>query len=160
MDERRKNIRLNGHDYSEQGAYFITVCTRDRQPIFWQFGTSVGATCGRPSLSAEGRIVDDEIRHLSAVYPNIWVEKYVIMPNHIHFLLCIGGMEDGRPQAAPTVSRILKQFKGAASKRCGRSLWQKGFYDHIIRDDNVFLTKWNYIDANPARWQEDAYYGG
>ena len=71
---------------------------------------------------------------------------------------------DGRTQFAPTgpvaLSRIIKQFKGMTSKRCGQSLWQKSFYDHIIRDENDFLTRWNYIDTNPARWQEDQYCEG
>ena len=105
-------------------------------------------------------MVDEEMRHLSAVYPNVWVEKYAVMPNHIHLLICIADEENGRPQVAPTISRIIKQFKGVTSKRYGESLWQKSFYDHIIRDDNDFLRKWNYIDTNPARWQEDEYCEG
>ena len=76
------------------------------------------------------------------------------MPDHIHLLICIGG-GNGRPQVAPTLSRIMQQFKGVTTKRCGRPLWQKGFYDHVIRDDNDFLTKWNYIDTNPARRGEE-----
>ena len=108
-----------------------------------------------------GKDIEKTIHYINNNYAGVLMSKYVIMPNHIHFLLCIGAREeDGRPQVAPTVSRILQQFKGVTSKRCGQSLWQKGFYDHIIRDDNDFLTRWNYIDANPARWQEDAYYGG
>ena len=158
--ETRRNIRLKGYDYSQAGVYFVTVCTKDHRPTFWEESVPVGATCGRPPLSETGKTVDEEIVHLSAVYPNVWAEKYVVMPNHIHLLICIDGSEDGRTQVAPTISRIIKQFKGVTSKRCGQSLWQKSFYDHIIRDENDFLTRWNYIDTNPARWQEDQYCEG
>ena len=153
----RKDIRLSEYDYSRAGAYFVTVCSRNREPLFWENSgnsTPVGATCGRPPLSETGKIVDREIQHLSDVYPGVWVEKYVVMPDHIHLLICIVN-EGGRPQVAPTLSRMMQQFKGVTTKRCGRPLWQKGFYDHVIRDDNDFLTKWNYIDTNPARRGEE-----
>lgn len=158
--ETRKDIRLPGFDYSQGGVYFITVCTRNKELLLWERDAFVGATCGRPPLSAAGEMVDREIAHLSSVYPNVWIEKAVVMPNHIHLLLCIESEESGRPQVAPTVSRIMQQFKGTVSKRCGRPVWQKGYYDHVIRDENDFLTKWNYIDTNPARWQEDQYCEG
>lgn len=152
----RKDLRLKGYDYSRAGAYFVTVCTRDREKIFWE---PVGATCGRPPLSEMGKIVQNEIQHMSTIYPGIWVEKYVVMPNHIHLLICMDtGERDGRPQAAPTLSRVMQQFKGATSKRCGRPLWQKSFYDHIIRDEQDYRARWAYIDTNPARWQEDRFY--
>ena len=156
----RKNLRLNDYDYRQVGMYFVTVCTRDRVHLFWDTHP-VGATCGRPTLSALGKIVDGEIQHMSTVYPNVRVEKYAVMPNHIHLLICISdGNGDGRPQVAPTLSRIVQQFKGVTTKRCGRPLWQKSFYDHIIRDEYDFTTRWNYIDTNPARWREDEYFGG
>ena len=63
-------------------------------------------------------------------------------------------------RAVPTVSRIINQWKGIVTKRTGRPIWQKGFYDHIIRDHNDFLTKWTYIDTNPACWREDQYCEG
>ena len=66
--------------------------------------------------------------------------------------------EKGRAQLAPTVSRIIQQFKGAVTKRIGISVWQKGFYDHIIRNESDYLRIWQYIDTNPAKWQEDCYY--
>lgn len=168
--ETRKRIRLREYDYSQAGVYFVTICTRNREPLLWErgmptgatcgdpslpeYGHPVGATCGRPPLSQLGETVEKEIVHLSSVYPSIWVEKYVVMPDHIHLLLCIGNEENGRPQVAPTVPRIMQQFKGAVSKKCGRPIWQKGYHDHIIRDENDFLARWNYIDTNPARRME------
>lgn len=59
---------------------------------------------------------------------------------------------------APTISRAMQQFKGAVTKRIGQTIWQKGFYDHIIRDEADYLRIWDYIDTNPAKWAEDEYY--
>ena len=64
----------------------------------------------------------------------------------------------GRPQAAPTLSQIINQFKGSATKRAGYILWQKGYHDHIIRSEADYLRIWDYIDTNPAKWREDCYY--
>ena len=79
----------------------------------------------------------------------IHVDHYVIMPNHVHLLLRI--TPDGRRVAAPTVSSVVNQFKGAVSKAAGFSCWQKSFHDHIIRDEADFRRIWEYIDANPGK---------
>ena len=166
MEERRKNVRLSGYDYSQTGAYFVTVCTKDRQTLFWDrdwHESPVGADIIRPKsdnanhgpLSEIGEIVDQAIQNIPRVYDGVIVEKYVVMPNHVHLLLTL---HKGRMISAPTVSAVVGGMKRWASRQCGRSLWQRGFYDHIIRDDNDFLTRWNYIDTNPARWQEDRFY--
>ena len=99
-------------------------------------------------MSAAGEIVDRAIRNIPNIYEGVTVEKYVVMPDHIHMILVIG---EGRIISAPTVSTIIGGMKRWASRQCGRPLWQKSFYDHIIRDSNDFLTRWNYIDTNPAR---------
>ena len=153
---RRKPNRLPNYDYSQAGYYFITLCTKDKQPLFWQ--PSVGATCGRPLLSDLGRIAEDTLSRLDAVYPYVRVDKWVVMPNHIHLILVLGADADGRPQVAPTVSRVMKQFKGAVSKRAGIPLWQKSFHDHVIRGEADYRRIWNYIDANPRKWRQDCYY--
>lgn len=89
-------------------------------------------------------------------YENTCIDHYVIMPNHIHFIIKIGNT--GQPAAAPTLSRIVNQFKGYVTKQTGNSIWQKGFYDHVIRDEDDYLTKANYIENNPAKWAEDELY--
>ena len=150
--ETRRNIRLKGYDYSQAGVYFVTVCTKDRRPIFWEESVPVGATCGRLPLSETGKTVDEEIVHLSAVYPNVWAEKYVVMPNHIHLLICIDGSEDGRPQVAPTISMVVQQFKGSITKQAGRPIWQKSFYDHGIRNQQDYDEIWQYIENNPLKY--------
>ncbi len=147
---KRKPNRLAEYDYSQNGAYFMTVCTKNRKPIFWDEDANVGANCVRP-LSQIGIIVDDEIQKMNKTYPEIKIDKYVIMPDHIHFIISIQS-EIGRTQFAPTISRTIKQFKGTISKQVGVSIWQKSYFDHIIRNRQDYDEIWKYIDQNPARW--------
>ena len=151
----RKNIRLKDYDYSQNGAYFITICTQDGHDLLGKI--DVGANCVRPILSEIGQIVENEMTVLSNPYEDVIVDKYIVMPNHIHMIIFIS-TESGRTQFAPTVSRIIKQFKGSISKQIGDSIWQKSFHDHIIRDERDYKIIWNYIDSNPAKWVEDKYY--
>lgn len=146
----RKPNRLKNYDYSQNGVYFITVCVKNRNPILSYI--PVGANCVR--LSKIGKVVEEEINNISKIYANVTVENYVIMPNHIHLLVFIDRFS-GRTQFAPTISRIIKQFKGVITKRLSKSIWQKGFYDHIIRDEYDFQIRWQYIEDNPYRWCED-----
>ena len=91
-------------------------------------------------------------------YPAITVDRYVIMPNHVHLLLQIHTDPDGRSMIAPTISVIMQQFKGIVTKKVGIPIWQKGFYDHVIRSEQDYLDVWNYIEGNPSKWTEDALY--
>ena len=154
----RKPNRLPEYDYAQPGAYFITICTLNRQCVLSQI--SVGATCGRPDpviLMDAGKMVDRELNRIGEIYENVAVDSYVIMPNHIHMILYI--REDGgRPQVAPTISRVVKQMKGTVTKKLGRAIWQKGFYDHVIRDAQDYLVKRKYIEENPAKWALDEYH--
>ena len=118
----------------------------------------MGAATGRQQgifLSNQGKIVDRCITNIPIHYPAISVDQYVIMPNHIHLLLQIHAGNDGRPVAAPTVSQVVNQLKGAASRQAGFPLWQKGFHDHVIRGDADYKEIWNYIQNNPATWEND-----
>ena len=100
---RRKPNRLPNYDYSQAGYYFITLCTKDKQPLFWQ--PSVGADIICPpqgiQLSSIGRVVDEAIRAIPAHYPNVALDKFVVMPNHIHLILALAE-PDGRIISAPT----------------------------------------------------------
>ena len=155
---KRKPNRLSGYDYSQNGAYYVTICVKDRRNLLWH----VGATCGRPLekplLSHIGEIIDVEIAKISYVYENVSIEKYVIMPNHIHLIIILQPDKSGRPQVAPTISRIIQQFKGSISKQLGYSIWQKSYYDHIIRNESEYQKIWEYIDTNPLKWELDRYY--
>ena len=149
---KRKNIRINDFDYSTPGAYFITVCTANREKIFWS--NRRGALCAPANvpLSDIGIIVDNEIQKLSSVYDAVAIEKYCIMPDHIHLILSIRTDENGRTQFAPTVSRVIKQFKGSITKKIGRPIWQKSFYEHGIRNQRDYDEIWEYIENNPLKY--------
>ncbi|MBQ8859840.1 MAG: hypothetical protein IJ015_00710 [Ruminococcus sp.] len=151
----RKQIRLKNYDYSSAGVYFITVCVKDKKPLLWN---NVGATIGRPSdtrLSVYGKIVDDAIRQIPKHYPDVKIDNYVVMPNHIHLLLSIEGIVGGRPMVAPTISRVIKQMKGYVSKQIGYSIWQKLFIDHIIRSESDYIEHYTYIENNSTKWESD-----
>lgn len=152
---KRKNIRLNDYNYSSNGAYFITICTKNKENLLWK---NVGANCVRPldqlPLSKIGIVIENEIYKLNTVYENIKVDKYQIMPNHIHLIIFIYEDSNGRTQFAPTISRIIKQFKGSITKQIGFSIWQKSFYDRIIRNEKEYQSVWNYIHNNPLKYLE------
>ena len=155
---KRKQNRLAEYDYSTPNAYFITICTKDRKKLFWM---DVGAIIDRPNnvpLTNLGMIVRQSIEDIPKYYSAVSVDHFVIMPNHIHLLLQINTDADGRSMIAPTVSTVVRLMKGTVSKQAGLSVWQKGFYDHVIRNDNDYREIWNYIDGNPSKWVEDKLY--
>ena len=160
----RKPMRLKNHDYSANGYYFITICTAQKQKILCDI--SVGANFVRPNItfSEVGKIVHNNILALNDIYDTVQVDKYVIMPNHVHLIIVIKDYRtqfantSGRTQFAPTVSRIIKQFKGTITKQVGYPIWQKSFYDHIIRDENDYLRVAEYMENNPEKWSEDQYF--
>ena len=153
MDHKaRKSHRIKWHDYGSSGAYFITICTRERQNYFW---IDVGAPIGRPydfELSSIGLIVNQAINNIETVYSTVTVDSYIIMPDHIHLILIIQNDPSGRPMAAPTISRLVNQLKGYATKQIGKSIWQKSFYDYIIRDSRDYEVHFKYVHENPLKW--------
>ena len=154
----RKQNRLPQFDYSTPRAYFITICTQNRRNLLWD---NVGAAIRRPletPLSTLGKMVAEVIEDIPRHYPMVSVDQYTVMPNHIHLLLQIHTDDSGRRVAAPTVSTIINQLKGAATRKAGFPLWQKGFYDHVIRGESDYLDTWNYIYGNPLRWESDNLY--
>ena len=162
----RKPYRLKNYDYSQNGAYFITICTNNREKTLSHITrrdehcSSANAT---PSaiiqLTNVGKIVENAIREIPEHYNGVFVDNYVVMPNHIHMIIRID-RESGRPMVVPTVSRIIQQMKGYATKQAGKPIWQSKAYDHIIRDDYDYMIKFRYIDENPIKWllKEDEYY--
>lgn len=159
----RKDIRLKNYDYSRNGAYFVTICTHNRKYIFWKnYDTyRVGAAFGGPHekilLTEYGKIVKDELMRIPSIYTDVvFIPKFVIMPNHIHLIIVINSYnEKGPPKAAPTIGRIINMFKGAVSKKSGFRVWQKSFYDHIIRNNDEYRIYWQYIESNPENWEND-----
>lgn len=155
---KRKQNRLTEYDYSTPNAYFLTICTEKRKNLFW---TDVGAIIDRPNnvpLTSLGIIVQQSIRDITKHYPALSVDHYVIMPNHVHLLLQIHSDSNGRSMIAPTISTVVRLMKGTVSKQAGFSIWQKGFYDHVIRNEGDYQDIWNYIEGNPGKWAEDKLY--
>ena len=151
----RKPIRLKGYDYSSQGMYFITICTKDKHCILCDI---VGATVpGRPhtELTAIGIHINNSIRFYNA-NKIILIDKYVIMPNHIHMIIVIN-RETGDRGRSP-LQNIVRSFKSYVTKQIGFSIWQRSFHDHIIRDEQDYLRIAEYIENNPVKWTEDIYY--
>ena len=152
---KRKDPRLEGFDYSKTGAYFLTICTQNRKNIL---GTIVGEGSPLPRLSPYGIIVDKWIQKIPEKYPDVSVDRYVIMPNHIHILLSITN-NDGRGNPSPTVDMIIGWLKYQASKEINiwqgsrkDKIFQRSFFDHIVRNRDDYYEICKYILENPARW--------
>ena len=148
----RKQIRLKNYDYSTPGAYYITVCTANREKIFWN---GVGADSIRPGklpLSSSGKIAEQAVLQIASHYENIVVDKYCIMPDHIHLILRIESNISGRIISAPTISTVVGSMKRWVSKQIGKPIWQKSFYEHGIRNQRDYDEIWTYIDNNPLKY--------
>ena len=149
---KRKPIRIENYDYSSPGAYFITVCSSNREEIFWN---GVGADIIRPQnvpLSTVGKIVEQGILQMAQHYENVAVDKYCVMPDHVHFILRIESEIGGRIISAPTVSTVVGSMKRWVSRQIGRPIWQKSFYDHGIRNQRDYDEIWEYIENNPLKY--------
>ena len=161
---QRKPNRLNDFDYSTAGAYFITICTHYRKKILSHIRVGE-ATClpQDPNcilhLTEWGKIVKTAIETIPKVYPLVSVDRYVIMPNHVHLILRIEYAEGGRQVASPTISTIVGNMKRAVSKTAGVGIWQRSFHDHVIRDGKDYNEIAEYIEANPTNWESDCFYG-
>lgn len=161
---KRKNIRLNNYDYSQTGAYFITICAQNKQNLF---GNIVGDGFPVPftDLNAAGKIVSRFANEISIKYVYVTNPKYVIMPNHVHFILFISNPDSGTGNPSPTVGTVVGWFKYQTTKYInvsnntpGEKIWQRSYYDHIIRNETEYQKIWQYVDENPAKWAEDRYY--
>jgi len=115
-------------------------------------------------LSKAGKEIEFRLAEMDQMYKGISLLHYVIMPNHIHLLLHLENGPSGTPAPTPrqrandTVPAFVSTLKRMTNKVCGRNLWQRGYYDHIVRNDADYLRIWKYIDTNPAKWAEDKYY--
>lgn len=154
--ESRKKLRLKGYDYSSAGWYFVTICIKEKEHLL---GHVVGADVligPQMQLSELGQQVDAVMASMPGV------DKFVIMPNHIHMILRIEQDKSGpMGTSAPTGSLpyIVRYFKRSVTQVCGRNVWQRSYHDHIIRNEEEYLEIWTYIDTNPAKWADDCYYG-
>ena len=166
---RRKKIRLEGYDYSANGLYFVTICVTEKYQVLWE---NVGANTGRPRTENEnknpkhkvtGKIVNRKKTEISEHYPDVFVEMSCIMPDHVHIIIKIEKQpKNGRTLFAPTsetptLSRVIKHFKEAVTKELGYSIWQKSFYDTIIKNRKQHAEIRQYIANNPAKYVKIAF---
>ena len=168
----RRSIRLAGYDYSSPGLYFITICTHERTQLFGEIVN------GESVLSAPGRMVDSWWRRLSEKFPGVLIQEFVIMPNHMHALLALTNFPDaGKPGNAtaplqkvqpPALGRVLQWYKTVTTRAYFRgvhsagwppvhqTLWQRNYYEHVVRTPRATSRITTYILENPGRWQADA----
>lgn len=150
----RKQNRLAGYDYSQNGAYFITVCIKDKKCLLGKIVGGDAYIAPEILLSEYGKTVEKYICEIKGLH------KYVIMPNHIHMIIFICNEEGTMRASSPTQSipQLIKSFKTLITKEIGFSVWQRSYYDHIIRDDADYEAIWEYIENNPLKWKEDRFY--
>ncbi|MCL2760036.1 MAG: transposase [Desulfuromonadales bacterium] len=153
---KRKQNRLQNYDYSQNGAYFVTICIKDKHELLW-IPAFVGAHSVRPLLSDIGKVVEKAIMNIPQIYETVIIDRYTIMPNHVHMIAIID-CDHGRTLCAPTISRVIKQCKEYVTKQIGYSIWQKSFHDHIIRNEQDYINIAEYIENNPANWEIDRFF--
>lgn len=161
----RKPTRLKNFDYSTPGAYFVTVCVKNRVNLL---GRIVG--CGdfdapKMELSEKGKILDKYITFMSKKYSHITIEKYVIMPNHFHAIIRIKSYKkttSGLSQAPnPTnneMSKFISLLKRYCNREYGKNIWQASCNDHIIRGEKDYQKIWEYIHYNHFKWKQDCFF--
>lgn len=152
----RQSIRLQGFDYSQEGSYFITICTQGHQPLFGEIIKEEMA------INQIGKIVNDQWFQLPGRFNGIQLGAFVVMPNHIHGIISIEVSSPGQ-----TIGKIIGAYKSLAAneyiKLCKANnlpvekLWQRNYYEHIIRDEEDYYRIVDYIENNPLRWNEDQY---
>jgi len=163
----RRSIRLKGYDYSKEGSYFITICCQDRICRFGQVEN------GEMVLNELGLEAYNEWTKLTERFPNMEMDVFQIMPNHMHGIVVLGGATlavapGAEASPAPSVSDIIGAYKSLVANRCldiyktknkilGK-LWQRNFYEHIIRDVQSYQRISEYILNNPKKWANDNFY--
>ena len=171
---RRKTLRLKGWDYTSPGAYFVTICTHQRAHLFGR------VVDGKMVLNAYGKIVWEEWFKTAQVRPYValFEDEFVVMPNHIHGIIWIVELDPAvgaRRRRAPTkeqfgkpvagsIPTIIRSFKSAVTRGInahrgtpGERVWQRNYYEHIIRNERALQAIRRYIAENPLRWHLDRY---
>ena len=143
---QRKSPRLPNFDYSSTNYYFVTLCTHNKNCIFGKIH----------QMNRLSDIVHENIEILGKLREGVKVDKYVIMPNHVHMIIAL---ED----ANISISYLIALLKTSITKQIRRAypsmqVWQRSFHDHIIRNEEDYQRIWSYIDTNPIRWELDCFY--
>ena len=181
-ENRRRSIRLRGFDYAYRGFFFVTICTHDKKPTL---GKVIDY---RSQLSTTGKLVEKCWREIPAHFPNVYLDEWIIMPNHIHGIIVIRFPRsdevsnqgtacraptfhhDYEPEAfgkpvAGSLATIVRSFKSAATKNVRQEfgagvlpLWQRNYFEHVIRNEESMNNIRNYIWENPIHWMTDEYH--
>ena len=177
----RRSIRLPGYDYSAEGQYFITICAADKKCIFGHIRN------GEMILNDWGRVVHQQIINIPTHCDRATIHEFIVMPNHLHMIIGLNdttpvrahycaptNVDDAgegaimRPYTAPertrfggklsTLAHVLRGFKSAVSKQIGKPVWQRNYYEHIIRDGDDYQKIATYVVGNPRTWDSDNLY--
>ena len=154
----RKNIRLQGCDYAKSGGYYVTICTYGKRCILSHIEAGITTERAKVKLTELGEIVEKTIYQTAEMY-GVRIPFYVIMPNHIHLILLIDG------EARVPLGRMIGALKSLTVMQWREvcnvkgllmgKIWQRNYYDHILRNELDFLEKLRYMDTNPEKWCED-----
>jgi REP element-mobilizing transposase RayT len=154
----RQSIRLKNYDYSQAGLYFITICTQHRRCLFGEINADVMV------LNDLGHCVNQCWSELHEYYANSRLHEFVIMPNHFHGVIELINIA-GAMNLAPTVGKIIRGFKARCTflinkqfDLAGNKLWQRNYYEHVIRDEKSYIQILEYMQTNPQKWHEDGYF--
>jgi REP element-mobilizing transposase RayT len=153
----RRSIRLQGYDYSQAGLYFVTICCWNK---ICRFGKIKN---GEMILNDWGMIAQQCWLEIPRHFPHAILHEYIVMPNHIHGIIELWGTV-GAKNLSPlhgtsrTIGSIIRGFKIGVTKQLGFSIWQRNYYEHIIRNEQSYRNISDYIILNPERWQDDKFY--
>ena len=158
----RKHPRLKTYDYSLPGYYYVTIHTAAPECRLSTVGRGL-APAGEPfvKLTRLGKIAQLQLKELENRFPNVEIDKYVIMPNHIHAIIRLHETAGASPR--PTLMDVVGTFKSLTTRLCnqldhtpGRKLFQTSFYETVLRNERAYQECWLYIDGNPSKWLEGA----
>jgi REP element-mobilizing transposase RayT len=143
---KRRSPRLAQFDYASSGAYFVTVCVLGKRCVFGIVEDD------RMILNRLGREVEDALVDAPRHWDGVALDRFVVMPNHVHATIWLGGTRAGQ---APPLHQVVGGFKAQASRLAGERLWQRSFNDRVIRDERELEAFRRYIAENPLRWALD-----
>ena len=159
---KRKSPRLDGYDYSTPGVYFVTICTYKMRMLFWEKPMRPAFENHSENLNFAGKIADEIIRTLPEKFPVV-IDKYVIMPNHVHILLSIKPYDNIIKTQTGLLPQIIGYLKAKISHRLREFnvddiIWHRSFYDHVVRNEEDYQRVCQYIESNPNRWEKDRFF--
>lgn len=155
---QRKHPRLKKYDYSLPGYYYVTIHAAPDAPLLSSVGRGLAPAGAVISLTAVGEIAEQQLLALEKRYPNVMIDKYVIMPTHIHAIIRLTERM-AEPGLCPTLMDLVGAYKSLTTRACnhifhtpGQKLFQASFYETVLRNEKAYQECWRYIDANPANW--------